>query len=270
MARDFGKILTTLWQSQKMRRLKGQDQPRLLYCYLHTCKHGNSAGCFVLDPAYAAADLGWSDQVVREALHSLTEVSLIGWDEAEMVVRIVDFIKHDPPTNPHHAIGMWNALKAIPECEEKQHAVNELTACKHGSKPSVDGEPKESLKTGSPNPIPIPTPIPPPIPRSPSTPCQTSARKEENEFVLGRGGNGAGRKFDKNTTTIKSPIDRIARFQQAIAVQLGSQGWRIIDAAMRPSSDEHDNALQLCQQAARKLGKGWPHNWPNLEQDSAA
>ena len=53
MARDFFKVSPNLWSSRKFRGLP-DDQCRLLYLYLLTCKHANSCGCFELPVAYIA------------------------------------------------------------------------------------------------------------------------------------------------------------------------------------------------------------------------
>ena len=102
---------------------------------------------------------------------------------------------------------------------------------------------------------PIPNPIPP--------------KKKEEESSLMRAGNGNGttstRARDHSTVTVLDPTDRIARFQQKLAKQIGPGAWTLIDMAMHPKHPDHGRALTICQNAARALDKGWPHNWPNLE-----
>jgi hypothetical protein len=116
--RDYGKILTSIWNSRKFTSLKNDDA-KLLYFYLHTCPQVNSVGCFVLKDGYAAADLGWSIERYRSAIEDLSKALLIGLDIGEQVVRIVDYLKHDPFTNGNHAKGAIKLAAALPESPEK-------------------------------------------------------------------------------------------------------------------------------------------------------
>lgn len=92
-------------------------------------------------------------------------------------------------------------------------------------------------------------------------PVLTSA--EGKDFSLktngvGKTGGGAGEPH----YTIKDPASRIARFQQKLAQTLGRNGWIIIADACDTQSPRHEKSLELCKEAARKIGKGWPRNWP--------
>lgn len=75
MARKFGMIGSTVWDSDKFLRLSS-DSARLTYIYLCTTHHGNSVGVFKMPAAYLAVDRGKSkaegqaelDELVREGL----------------------------------------------------------------------------------------------------------------------------------------------------------------------------------------------------------
>lgn len=161
--REYAKISCSIWNSQKWRRLKGCDDAKLLYFYLHTCPHVNMVGCFILPVGYAVTDLGWPEGRYRQALDSLCTASLIGWEEAENLVRIVDFIKHDPFTNPSHAAGAVKAALALPDCAERSLLINDLIASKHvraHQLPADIGQPVESLSRASQEPVDTPEPEP--------------------------------------------------------------------------------------------------------------
>lgn len=81
---------------------------------------------------------------------------------------------------------------------------------------------------------------------------------------MGTRANGNGKA--NGHTTIKDPVDRIARFQRSLIPKLGSDGWIIIDVAMRPDHPDHNRCLALCQKAAQALHKGWPHQWPTYPE----
>lgn len=129
--RDYAKISTTLWRSKKFRSI--DDEARLFYMYLHTCPHANSVGCFVLPAGYIRADLGWSEEVVAKAIDTLCKAYLIAFDSGEELIRIIDFVKHDPFTNPKHAAGAIKAALSLPECEEKLHLLNDLAENRHAA-----------------------------------------------------------------------------------------------------------------------------------------
>lgn len=107
--RDFSKVSPTIWRSRKFRSLSS-DGARMLYLYLLTCPHGNSAGCFDLHPMYACADLGWSEDAYREAIESLSIADLVMVDWAENTLWIVNWDEFNEPTNPKHAIGLLTQL----------------------------------------------------------------------------------------------------------------------------------------------------------------
>jgi hypothetical protein len=128
--RDYGKIYTAIWRSRKFRGLPSDDC-RLLYLYLHTSPHTNMIGCFVLDEGYAMADLGWASKRYRDCIDTLSKAYLIGFDRDESVVRIVDFIKHDPFSNPKHAVAAVRMAEKLPDCQEKQRLIEDLARAKH-------------------------------------------------------------------------------------------------------------------------------------------
>lgn len=152
--RDFAKISCSIWRSRKFTGLPN-DEARYLYLYLHTCPHVNSLGCFVLPEGYALADLKWTDpKAFRKGIETLCEAGLIGFQEDESVVRIVDFLKHSPFTNPNHAAGALAVLDKIPDGPEKDCVIRDLSVMKHvqtDKLPPVSGNPLESLSKPSRN-----------------------------------------------------------------------------------------------------------------------
>lgn len=133
--RDFAKISCSIWHSRKFRSLPNDDC-RLVYLYLHTNPHVNSLGCYVLPFGYAIADLGWNDMETdpiryRDCIAALCDSGLIGFDPAESLVRIVDFLKHSPFSNEKHAKGAIKILYGIPDCAEKRILISDLQGMKH-------------------------------------------------------------------------------------------------------------------------------------------
>lgn len=144
MPRDYGKVSTTLWNSRKFQSLE-TPEARLVYLYLHTCPHVNSVGCFVLPDRYGAADTGLELKTYQTALIALSKALLIGHDENESVIRIIDFLKHDPFTNKNHAIGSIRIAEKLPDCEQKFLVFKDIACQPFQSIASSDDSPIEGV-----------------------------------------------------------------------------------------------------------------------------
>lgn len=147
--REYAKIYTSLWRSRKFTSLESDDA-RLLYLYLHTCVHSNMVGCFILPDGYATSDLGWDLTRYRQALDSLSAASLVGLNREENVVRIVDFLRHDPFTNKSHAAGALKVAMSLPYCDQVALLFNDLRKSKWvaaSAIPTASAQPVERLST---------------------------------------------------------------------------------------------------------------------------
>lgn len=122
--RDYGKISTSIWRSQKFRNLNGSH--KLFYLYLHSCPHVNSVGCFWMPNGYAAADLNWKEPFLIEAIESLSKGGLIIHDADECIVYINGFLDHSPVTNSKHAFGSAKVALSLPDCDLKELVLNDL------------------------------------------------------------------------------------------------------------------------------------------------
>lgn len=154
--RDYGKVSTSIWNSQKFSKVS--DDARLLYLYLHTCPHVNSVGCFVLKDGYATADLGWDAKRYLKAMHTLCDAFLTAFDRDESLVRIVNFLKFDPFTNPKHAQGAAKLAISLPDSTEKLNVLRDMAECKHGDKLDILASEIDRLSKGYRNPEPEPEP----------------------------------------------------------------------------------------------------------------
>lgn len=101
--RDFTKVSPNVWQSSRFRKLVSDAQ--LLYLYLLTCDHQNSAGCFRLPDLYACSDLGWEAPRFQAARSALIEGDMISYDSESFEIFVHRWFKHSPPMNDKHAQG---------------------------------------------------------------------------------------------------------------------------------------------------------------------
>lgn len=118
---------------------------------------------------------------------------------------------------------------------------------------------KHSNRTEQKGTEPNPSPTSNPILKDLSTPASRTNGK--SGFLVGNGLGNGGSERNAENVTIDDPKERLARFQQKIAQQLGACGWDIVTHAVDVSDPEHDRCLALCKAAAREIGKGWPRAW---------
>jgi len=119
-------IATSIWRSRKFRALEN-DAARMTYLYLHTSKHGNSAGAFIMPPELAALELPFNSAQAGDALANLSDVGLIRRDEDEEMVQIVDFFRVNVISSIKHAAGPVSVLEALPHSHLVQYVAADIT-----------------------------------------------------------------------------------------------------------------------------------------------
>ncbi|ESZ31251.1 hypothetical protein X733_22530 [Mesorhizobium sp. L2C067A000] len=115
--RQFHKVGPTVWRSRRFLALTN-DQ-RLLWFYFSTGPHQTSAGCCLVLPAYAVADLGWTMEQYLSCLDALSAADLISHDEQTLYV--CRWFQTSPPTNGKHAAGIASNIYKLdsPKVQEK-------------------------------------------------------------------------------------------------------------------------------------------------------
>lgn len=111
--RQFGIISSSIWRSKRFRQLHN-DLARLVYLYLHTTTHGNSAGAFVLPPEMAALELKVPAEGVRAAFVNLAEARLIRYDPEEELIQIINFFRFNAISSRKHLQGPVRIIQALP------------------------------------------------------------------------------------------------------------------------------------------------------------
>ena len=124
MVREFAKIATSLWWSEKFNSVG--DREKLLYLYLLSCTHGNSAGCYVLPEQYVCIDLSLPQDTVYKDLDTLSKARLIRYNRDTSVLYIPNFLRHSPVMNSKHGKGLYKLVSVLPDCEEKQLGLFDL------------------------------------------------------------------------------------------------------------------------------------------------
>ena len=130
--REFTKVSPTVWQSRRFQGLPSDDR-KLLYFYLLTGPHNNSAGCFFLPEGYAVHDLGWSQDCYDAALQSLVAAQMVDHDPKNQVVLIERWFRHNPPMNPSHRKGTIGQIEKVKSDRLREKAYAALEAVENGA-----------------------------------------------------------------------------------------------------------------------------------------
>ncbi|MDE2106192.1 MAG: DUF1376 domain-containing protein, partial [Patescibacteria group bacterium] len=88
----------------------------------------------------------------------------------------------------------------------------------------------------------------------------TSQPKPSNKNIADLSGKKNGNGYG---TTVKDPLQRVARFQQKLSAFIGNRGHEITVAAMNLDDPSYEECLQICRQKAVEMGaKELPWGWP--------
>ena len=125
-AREFSKVSPAVWRSGRFRRLQGQ-MPKLVYLYLVTNGHVNSAGCYALPDLYACADLDCEVDAYTVARDALLAGEMIDYDPATSEILIERWFRHNPPMNPNHHKGTARIVSEIESDRLREKVEEALT-----------------------------------------------------------------------------------------------------------------------------------------------
>lgn len=143
MIREYAKVSPKLWRSKKFRLLHGSAE-RLLYFYLLTCPHSNSAGVYHMPQSYISADLGWEDDITQGHMTRLIDVGLIEYDHEEEAVMITNWFRAaNAPTNPRHLAGI---VRQIVENPSKTLAAKAMETLKEECGDKLEALPDDMKK----------------------------------------------------------------------------------------------------------------------------
>ncbi|WP_193147699.1 hypothetical protein [Citrobacter freundii] len=111
--RDYGKVHTSFWISDGMRRVS--DDARLLALYLLTGQHTNMIGCFRLPDGYVSEDLAWTFERVSKGFDELSKNGFATRDPVSKWVLIRNFMSWNPVENPNQGIAAMRLFSQVPD-----------------------------------------------------------------------------------------------------------------------------------------------------------
>lgn len=112
MNKDFAKIKTTIWNSDKFYSLTPNQ--KIFYLYCHTNRHVNSCGCYFMHHGYMMADLNFTEKEIIDAINACQKSGLIRYNQENKIVYIERFFDINSPNNPKHALKVISDIKNIP------------------------------------------------------------------------------------------------------------------------------------------------------------
>ncbi|BCH01250.1 hypothetical protein MesoLj131b_32490 [Mesorhizobium sp. 131-2-5] len=130
-SRQFHKVGPTVWRSRRFLALTN-DQ-RLLWFYFSTGPHQTSAGCCMVPPAYAVADLGWTREHYESCLDALSVADLISHDEETNEIYVCRWFQTSPPTNAKHAAGIASNIYKLDSRKVSEKAEAEFLETEWGA-----------------------------------------------------------------------------------------------------------------------------------------
>ncbi|WP_181399566.1 hypothetical protein [Klebsiella pneumoniae] len=111
--RDYGKVHTSFWISDGMRRVS--DDARLLALYLLTGQHTNMIGCFRLPDGYVSEDLSWTPERVSKGFDELSANGFATRDPSSKWVLIRNFLAWNSVENPNQGIAALRLFDQVPD-----------------------------------------------------------------------------------------------------------------------------------------------------------
>jgi len=206
---------------------------------------------------YISADMGWDDARCVKTIDSLSRVDLVDWNESEELLRIVDFIEHDPPTNPKHAEALAKVAFGLPDSHAKLIVCNDLMAQKQ--KPEKYDLASEIERLGivyrdpieTPNHYPL-SPIPVDSPLSDDNGCNPSSSPSEpppdDVTRAAELWNETAARIERPTVRLPLAKERRAKVKARLKDCGGIEGWKAALAKVEASQTMRDGFV----------GGGWP------------
>jgi hypothetical protein len=111
----YQKIESKIWNDEKFIALTPMQQR--LFFYVLTSPHNNLVGMYVLKAGYACEDLNISNKDFGKDLKALCDSELIQYDKTLKVLFIVNFLRHNPITNPNQKKAAVKLLNNLPRTQ---------------------------------------------------------------------------------------------------------------------------------------------------------
>lgn len=111
--RDYGKVTCEFWSIADRDNMS--DDGKLLALYLQTCVHSTIAGVFRLPDGYAAEDLRWEPERVREGFRELLSKGFANRCETTKWVWVAKHLEWNRPENPNQLKAVLKVVATVPE-----------------------------------------------------------------------------------------------------------------------------------------------------------
>ncbi len=129
MAGDYSIIKREMWLNPRFRKLSTDAQ--WLWVYVLTAPRSAAAGCYMLPLGHVTGELRWEIGRVRKGFQELANKPFCLYDEANEVVYVPGWRKHNPISNLNVAKHIARELLCLPDCSLKARAIKQFAdGCK--------------------------------------------------------------------------------------------------------------------------------------------
>ena len=111
----YQKIESKIWNDEKFIALTPMQQR--LFFYVLTSPHNNLIGLYVLKAGYACEDLDITNRDFNRDLKCLCDNDLVEYDKTLKVIFIINFLIHNPITNPNQKKAAVKLLSSLPRTQ---------------------------------------------------------------------------------------------------------------------------------------------------------
>jgi hypothetical protein len=115
----YRKVDPRIWNDEKFMSLT--DDGKLAFFFLLTHPHMTSLGAMRATIAGLAAEIGWTQQRMDDAIGHGKSLGMIDGNKNCSYIGLPNFLKYNEPEGPNSVTKAWiEALNMVPECDEKR------------------------------------------------------------------------------------------------------------------------------------------------------
>ena len=108
----YSRIYSQVWADKKFLGLSSDE--RVMFIYFLSAPASNMAGYYWLPMMYALNDLQWGERRFKAALGRLESLDMVHYDEANSVLFVKNFMRHNVIKSAPQVIGALNAVMSVP------------------------------------------------------------------------------------------------------------------------------------------------------------
>jgi hypothetical protein len=130
MAAKYRKISPAIWNDGNFKAFS--DTGKLVFFMLLTHPHTSAIGTLRAFLPGLAPELGWPEEVFREAFREAFAKGMVKVDEKAGLIWLPNFLKHNPPESPNVVKSWISSYEECPECGLKKEVLQIVKSFSRG------------------------------------------------------------------------------------------------------------------------------------------